>query len=60
MKAYAGEVIRSRGVENITADQLIQEITPYGKTHVPEEVKQELLQLIKAFFAESAGVTLPK
>ncbi|XP_054166302.1 transcription and mRNA export factor ENY2-like [Oppia nitens] len=41
------DVVRDVGVENITIDQLIQEVTPKARQSIPDSVKRELLQKIK-------------
>mmetsp|Transcript_33934 Transcript_33934/g.104170 ORF Transcript_33934/g.104170 Transcript_33934/m.104170 type:complete len:176 (+) Transcript_33934:85-612(+) len=49
LKEYCKEVIRSKGLEKITVDELVAEITPRGRATVPDEVKTELLQTIRKF-----------
>mmetsp|Transcript_6367 Transcript_6367/g.26771 ORF Transcript_6367/g.26771 Transcript_6367/m.26771 type:complete len:103 (-) Transcript_6367:169-477(-) len=49
LKEYCKEVIRSKGLEKITVDELVAEITPRGRATVPDEVKTELLQNIRKF-----------
>mmetsp|Transcript_3883 Transcript_3883/g.5083 ORF Transcript_3883/g.5083 Transcript_3883/m.5083 type:complete len:83 (+) Transcript_3883:189-437(+) len=49
LKEYCKEVIRSKGLEKITVDELVAEITPRGRATVPDEVKTELLQHIRKF-----------
>ncbi|XP_068084688.1 transcription and mRNA export factor ENY2-like isoform X2 [Anabrus simplex] len=46
------QIVKERGVQNITVDELISEITPKGRALVPDAVKKELLQKIKAHFSE--------
>ncbi|CAG2181478.1 unnamed protein product [Oppiella nova] len=41
------DVVRDVGVENITLDKLIAEVTPKARQSVPDSVKRELLQKIK-------------
>ena len=43
------EVIRSKGLEKITVDELVAEITPRGRATVPDEIKADLLQRIRKF-----------
>ncbi len=43
------EVIRTKGLEKITVDELVAEITPRGRATVPEAIKAELLQQIRVF-----------
>ncbi|KAJ1458794.1 transcription factor e(y)2-domain-containing protein [Pelagophyceae sp. CCMP2097] len=49
LKEYCKEVIRNKGLEKITVDELVAEITPRGRATVPDEVKTELLQRIRKF-----------
>jgi len=41
------DVVRDVGVDNITLDQLINEVTPKARQMVDDSVKRELLQRIK-------------
>mmetsp|Transcript_8039 Transcript_8039/g.18354 ORF Transcript_8039/g.18354 Transcript_8039/m.18354 type:complete len:106 (-) Transcript_8039:257-574(-) len=43
------EVIRSKGLERITVDELVQIITPRGRDTVPDQIKADLLQRIRQF-----------
>lgn len=52
LKAHCKETVRQKGVENVTVDDLVTEITPKGRELVPDSVKRELLQKIKAFLEE--------
>jgi len=51
MKAYCREIIKQRGADSITAEDLVQEITPKGREEVPAAVKQEALQRIRKFLS---------
>jgi enhancer of yellow 2 transcription factor len=42
-------VIRNKGLEKITVDELVGEITPRGRATVPEKIKADLLQDIRKF-----------
>ena len=46
------EVIRSKGLEKITVEDLVGEITPRGRATVPDAIKAELLQRIRKFLQE--------
>jgi len=52
MKAYCKQLIKERGLENINIDELVEEITPYGRSKIPEEIKKELLQRIRLFLSQ--------
>eukprot|EP00617_Octactis_speculum_P024346 CAMPEP_0185754604 /NCGR_PEP_ID=MMETSP1174-20130828/13232_1 /TAXON_ID=35687 /ORGANISM="Dictyocha speculum, Strain CCMP1381" /LENGTH=104 /DNA_ID=CAMNT_0028432885 /DNA_START=36 /DNA_END=350 /DNA_ORIENTATION=- len=49
LREYCKEVIRSKGLERITVDELVSQITPQGRATVPEKIKVELLQRIRKF-----------
>ncbi|GMI39849.1 hypothetical protein TrCOL_g3208 [Triparma columacea] len=49
LKEYCKEVIRNKGLEKITVDELVSEITPRGRATVPEKIKGDLLQDIRRF-----------
>jgi len=49
LKVHCKEIVRQKGLENITVDDLVAEITPKGRALVPDPVKKELLQRIRAF-----------
>ncbi len=46
---YLSEVIEKKGLDNISVDDLVTEITPMGRRLVPDSVKQELVDAIRAF-----------
>ncbi|KAG8187805.1 hypothetical protein JTE90_025843 [Oedothorax gibbosus] len=48
MKAVCRDIIREKGVENVTVDSLVKEMTPKGRELVPDSVKRELLQRIRS------------
>uniref|UniRef100_A0A0X3PCG1 Transcription and mRNA export factor ENY2 n=2 Tax=Schistocephalus solidus TaxID=70667 RepID=A0A0X3PCG1_SCHSO len=52
LKTYCKEVIQKKGLENVTVDDLVTEITPVGRKMVPDAVKQELIDAIRAFLPE--------
>ncbi|CAM9207919.1 unnamed protein product [Chrysoparadoxa australica] len=39
LKEHCKEIIRSKGLEKITVDELVAEITPKGRASVPDDVK---------------------
>uniref|UniRef100_A0A2P2IP99 Transcription and mRNA export factor ENY2 n=1 Tax=Rhizophora mucronata TaxID=61149 RepID=A0A2P2IP99_RHIMU len=48
MKALCRAFTRKKGRNNVTVDDLIHIITPKGRASVPDSVKAELLQRIRA------------
>ena len=49
LKEHCKTVIRQKGLEKVTVEELVSEITPKGRATIPEEVKAELLQRIRKF-----------
>jgi len=49
MKTYCREVFKEKGAENVTVEELVEEIAPKGRASVPNEIKAELLQRIRRF-----------
>ncbi|XP_008007768.1 transcription and mRNA export factor ENY2-like [Chlorocebus sabaeus] len=56
LKAHCKEVIKEKGLEHVTVDDLVAEITPKGRALVPDSVKTELLQRIRTFLAQHASL----
>ena len=53
MKAYCKEVIRNKGIEQITIDDLVEEITPHGRAKIPDSIKADMLQRIRVFIQDT-------
>jgi enhancer of yellow 2 transcription factor len=49
LKSRCKEIIRAKGLEKVTVEELVEEITPYGRSQVPEELRAEMLQRLRAF-----------
>ncbi|XP_043759765.1 transcription and mRNA export factor ENY2-like [Cervus elaphus] len=56
LKAHCKEVIKEKGLEHVTVDDLVAEITPKGRALVPDSVNKELLQRIRTFLAQHASL----
>ncbi|KAH0470308.1 hypothetical protein IEQ34_000031 [Dendrobium chrysotoxum] len=54
MKTLCRSYARKKGRNNVTVDDLIHVITPKGRASVPDSVKAELLQRIRAFLTSAA------
>ncbi|KAJ7985128.1 hypothetical protein DPEC_G00348870 [Dallia pectoralis] len=54
LKAYCKDVIKEKGLEHVTVEDLVVEITAKGRVLVPDSLKKELLQRIRAFLAQHA------
>uniref|UniRef100_A0A096M126 Transcription and mRNA export factor ENY2 n=6 Tax=Poeciliinae TaxID=586240 RepID=A0A096M126_POEFO len=55
MKAQCKDVIKQKGLEHVTVEDLVVEVTPKGRALVPDSVKKELLQRIRAFLTQHAS-----
>ena len=53
LKNYCKEVIKNKGLEKITVEELVAEITPRGRATVPSAIKAELLQRIRKFLTQN-------
>ncbi len=52
LQRYGGidsDVIRQRGIEEITIEQLMQEVSTRGKHTVPPKIKADLVNRVKSF-----------
>ncbi|TPX33351.1 hypothetical protein SmJEL517_g03782 [Synchytrium microbalum] len=47
LKIYCQDVIKKKGLANVTVESLVAEITPRVRASVPENVKAELLASIR-------------
>jgi enhancer of yellow 2 transcription factor len=56
LKIHCKEIVRQKGLENITVDDLVTEITPKGRALVPDQVKKELLQRIRTFLSQQGNI----
>ncbi|XP_056331794.1 transcription and mRNA export factor ENY2 [Danio aesculapii] len=56
LKALCKEVIKEKGIENVTVEDLVAGVTPKGRALVPDSVKKELLQRIRAFLAQHSNM----
>jgi len=54
LRSHCKEVIKQKGLENVTVDDLVAEITPQGRALVPDEVKRDMLQRIRTFLAANS------
>mmetsp|Transcript_14204 Transcript_14204/g.33615 ORF Transcript_14204/g.33615 Transcript_14204/m.33615 type:complete len:93 (+) Transcript_14204:121-399(+) len=47
LKARCRAIVQRRGPENVTVQDIVSEITPVGRSKVPDTVKAELLSEIR-------------
>ena len=52
LKEYARQIVKEKGIDNVTVDELVAELTPRARARVPDEVKKELLHSIREFLAD--------
>ena len=52
LKTKCKETITNKGLEKITVQQLVEEITPYARSTVPENIKAELLSHLREFIQQ--------
>merc|ERR550519_557264 len=48
------DVVKEKGLDRITVEDLVQEVAPQGSQLVPDDVKKELLKDVKLFLEEQA------
>ncbi|KAL5021977.1 hypothetical protein ScPMuIL_001132 [Solemya velum] len=56
LKQHCKDIVKQKGLEHITVDDLVAEITPKGRALVPDNVKKELLQRIRTFLSKQSSV----
>lgn len=49
LKEQCKRIVKERGFENISTDELADEITPVGRATVPDAVKAEIMHSIRKF-----------
>ncbi|XP_051117487.1 transcription and mRNA export factor ENY2 [Andrographis paniculata] len=54
MRALCRAFIKKNGKDNVNVDDLVRAITPKGRASIPDSVKAELLQKIRAFLVSVA------
>ena len=54
VKTHCKDIVKQRGLENVTVDDLVTEVTPKARQLVPDNVKKELLTRIRTFLAAQA------
>ena len=48
------EKVRNQSIEQVTIDELVQQVTPLGRDKVPAEIKQEILLKLRTFLEEES------
>ena len=47
LKKHCIEIIRTKGLDKINLEDLVEELLPYGRSKVPVKIKEDLLGKIK-------------
>lgn len=50
------DIIRRKGLEKVTVEELVEELTAKGKQTVPLQIKEELLGKIKTYFEDEGFI----
>ena len=56
LKNHCKEIIRRKGLEKVTVEELVEELTLKGKQTVPLAIKEELLAKIKTYFEDEGFI----
>lgn len=56
LKTHCKELIRKKGLEKVTVDELVEELTIKGKSLVPLQIKEELLAKLKNYFEDEGFI----
>lgn len=49
LKQFCWNVVKERGVDNVTIDDIVNEVSPKAKEEVPDDVRKELVEQIRLF-----------
>ena len=52
LRKYCRKVVQDRGVDSITMDDLLHQVTPVARKNVPSEVRDEAVQRIRQFLTK--------
>ncbi|EFX67106.1 transcription and mRNA export factor ENY2-like [Daphnia pulex] len=47
LKLECRKVVQEQGLDNISVDEIIKQVTPHARATIPSDVKQDLLNRIK-------------
>jgi len=48
IRLVCNKIIKERGVQSVTVDSLVREVTPIGREKIPASIKKELLTRINS------------
>jgi enhancer of yellow 2 transcription factor len=49
---HARDIVKTKGVDNVTVDDLVSDIAPKARAAVPDSIKRDLLKKVRAFMEE--------
>ncbi|VDN22468.1 unnamed protein product [Gongylonema pulchrum] len=49
--------IQTKGIENVTVEDVLADVQVRARRAVPDEVKRELLQCIRSFLQQESGIS---
>ena len=49
---FCKKVVKEKGVDNVSIDDLVTQVSPVAQKNVPPHVKQELIKQIKIFLVQ--------
>mmetsp|Transcript_7854 Transcript_7854/g.18325 ORF Transcript_7854/g.18325 Transcript_7854/m.18325 type:complete len:113 (+) Transcript_7854:62-400(+) len=55
MNKHCIEIIKAKGAENITVEDIMSELAPFARTSVPDSLKTQLLSRLREFAEEGDG-----
>eukprot|EP00793_Prasinoderma_coloniale_P004980 PRCOL_00000741-RA len=55
LKAQCQELVKARGLERFSVDELVKEVIPMAQARVPDAIKAETLAEIRAALAKADG-----
>ena len=56
VKDKCKQIIENKGLEKITVANLVEEMTPYARSTVPENIKMDLLNELRTFINNELGI----
>ena len=56
LKNHCKDIIRRKGLEKVSVEELVEDLTAKGKNTVPTKVKEDLLSKIKNYFEEEGFI----
>ena len=51
LRKYCARIVREKGVENVTLDDLVSEVTPVARRNVPDKLHEECVSQVRQFLS---------